>query len=91
MLERYERELFGAGRFVDFVQLGIVRYLLTAPIDFLQRVDALRAVCPEIDRMRTRETLRAKVAEWQRQVEIVDRAVEEGSGDGEMPERGEGD
>ena len=68
-MQRYERELFKAGRYLEFVQLGIARYVLTAPIDFVERAEALRAACPEIDRQRGRGELRAKLAEWRSRTE----------------------
>ena len=83
LIERYERELFLARRFAEFIQLGIVRYLLTAPIDFLERVDALRAVCPELDRARAREVLRARLDEWRRHMDAVNQRVTEGEGGAE--------
>lgn len=98
MLQRYERELVDAGRFVEFVQLGVVRYLLTAPIDFIERLDALRAACPEIDRVRAREALHTKLEHWRQQMETLERAVDQGiengqgsvDGTDEPPEGGEG-
>ena len=85
LIERYERELFLARRFAEFIQLGIVRYLLTAPVDFLQRVDALRAACPEMDRVQAREVLHTRLDEWRRHVEAVDRRVAEGNEGAEAP------
>jgi hypothetical protein len=95
LLQRYEHELVAAGRFAEFVQLGVVRYLLTAPIDFLERLDAIRAACPEIDRVRARELLRVKLEQWRQQMETLERAVDQGDrgmedGEGEPPEGGAG-
>src|SRR5579884_2626582 len=68
----YERELFEAGRFVEFMHLGTVRCLLMAPIDFVERIDALRAACPEMDRLSARAALRERVAEWLDQLDRID-------------------
>ena len=69
-----------------------MRYLLTAPIDFLERLDALRAACPEIDRVRAREALRVKLEGWRQQMETLERAVDQGVENGkvEPPEGGAG-
>lgn len=79
VLQRYERELFLAGQYAEFLQLGIVRHLLTAPVDFLERVDALKAACPEIDRARAQEALRAKLAAWRQHLDSIENAAEDTS------------
>lgn len=71
LLGRYEVELARAGRLVETVHLGILRQLITAPVDFVARVDALREACPEMDRLRVRAERRSRLDGWRR---------EEGSG-----------
>jgi hypothetical protein len=72
LLHTYERELAGGGRWVECVELGIIRHLMTAPIDFLNRVDALRAICPEIDHARSREDVRQKIRAWEESMSTVE-------------------
>jgi hypothetical protein len=86
VLQRYEHQLALSGRIVECLQLGIPRYLLTAPIDFLARVDDLRAACPEMDRVRAREALRVKLDEWRRQMDAVEGRIEAGGEGGESLE-----
>ena len=77
VLAKYERELFMSRRFVEAVHIGIVRFILTAPVDFLQRVDALREALPEIDRLKARKELQARIEEWRRQVAAEEQALDQ--------------
>lgn len=81
VLQRYEQELFSAGRYAEMVQLGVLRYLLTAPIDFLRRLDAMRAAFPEIDRVQTREELHRRLDQWRRQVDHAEHPLRAEGGD----------
>jgi hypothetical protein len=55
---------------------------MTAPVDFLERVDALREAVPEMDRVRAREEVRRRLDAWREQMDEVDRILQDGTDEG---------